>query len=131
MSYSLESFTRQDGLTLLRFAKEGIASVLEHCEMCAWHGGDCLAAVKNEDVPRVVKTLDTLLVEKKNGYTRFLFDGYGLHSVAPLAEALLSPWGLAVLSVSDIRMAALLPTERADDASMTLWAYFSPVIEML
>ncbi|MBR4960960.1 MAG: hypothetical protein IKY52_08700 [Clostridia bacterium] len=128
MQFILEAITRRDNLVLLRFRTEGKECFIPFGEMCVWHGAEGTAAVAAEDLPEARQIYAPLRPAAEWGYSRILFDGIGLHSLAPQIYALLEDCPAAALSVSDIRLGILVPAGYADAVWLKLWAQYGAML---
>ncbi|MBQ8640748.1 MAG: hypothetical protein IJ480_00895 [Clostridia bacterium] len=128
MQFIIEAITRRDNLTLIRFRTGEEQSVTPWGEVCLWHGDEGVAAVAAEDLEQARKAYAAFHPTAEWGYSRILFDGIGLHGLAPLVYALLEEYPVAAVSVSDIRLGVLVPTGHADEVWLKLWSHFSPML---
>lgn len=127
MQCIIEAITRRDNLALLRFRAGSDMPALpgrefSAGEFCLWNGKEGLAAVAAGEIAGSVG----LPVEW--GYSRILFDGIGMHTLAGKICALLEAYPVTAISVSDIRLGILVPAAEADAVWLTLWAYFGPML---
>ncbi len=128
MQFILEAITRRDNLALLRFRLEKTENFVPFGEMCVWHGTEGTAAVAAEDLPEARRVYAPLRPAAEWGYSRILFDGIGLHSLAPQICSLLEDCPVAALSVSDIRLGILVPAGYADAAWLKLWSEYGAML---
>lgn len=128
MQFVLEAITRRDNLVLLRFRTGDRESFVPFGEMCVWHGTEGTAAVAAEDLQEARQTYASLRPAAEWGYSRILFDGIGLHSLAPQICVLLEDCPVAALSVSDIRLGILVPAGHADTVWLKLWAQYGAML---
>jgi len=127
MQCIIEAITRQDNLALLRFrAGAGIpelpAQAFPAGEFCLWNGREGMTAVFAGD------PVNSGGLPAEWGYSRILFDGIGMHTLAGKVCALLEAYSVTAVSVSDIRLGILVPAAEADAVWLTLWAHFGPML---
>lgn len=129
MQFILEAITRRDNLVLIRFRQtEAEWPFVPFGEMCVWHGTEGAAAVSADDLPEARRIYAPLRPAAEWGYSRILFDGIGLHSLAPQVYALLEEYPVAAVSVSDIRLGILVPSGCADEVWLKLWACYGAAL---
>ena len=128
MQFILEAITRRDNLVLIRFRAGENAVLAPFGEMCVWQGTEGAAAVAADDLPEARKAYAALRPSAEWGYSRILFDGIGLHSLAPQVYAMLEDYPVAAVSVSDIRLGVLVPSGCADEVWLKLWSHYGPVL---
>ena len=121
MQCIIEAITRRDNLALIRF-RVGDMEKLPEGEFCLWNGKEGIAAAAAD-------ALDgTSDMPAEWGYSRILFDGIGMHTLAGKVCALLAEYPVAAVSVSDIRLGILVPGSEADAVWLTLWTHFGPML---
>ena len=125
MQCIIEAITRRENLALLRFRGGSDipgfpAPEFPAGEFCLWNGKEGIAVVDGGE------PCGGLPAER--GYTRILFDGIGMHTLAEKICALLEEYPVTAVSVSDIRLGILVPAAEADDVWLTLWAHFGPML---
>ena len=122
MQFISEAITRRDNLALLRFRQGDAIAEIPGGEFCLWNGKEGLAAVSAEDpAGKAIQCAQWR-------YSRILFDGIGMHSLAGQVCALLEEYPVTAVSVSDIRLGILIPAAEADAVWLTLWAHFGPML---
>jgi len=128
MQFIIEAITRRDNLTLIRFRADKEQSVTPWGEFCLWYGDEGLAAVAADDLAQARKTYAAFHPTAEWGYSRILFDGIGLHGLAPQIYALLEDYPIAAVSISDIRLGILVSSGHADQVWLLIWAHFGPML---
>ncbi len=128
MQFILEAITRRDNLALIRFRTEAGGSLVPFGEMCVWNGTEGAAAVAAGDLAEARRMYAPLRLSAEWGYSRILFDGIGLHSLAPQVYALLEDYPVAAVSVSDIRLGILVPGGYADEVWLKLWTQYGAML---